>query len=116
MIRVTFFAEDNAYSGFEAKGHAAYARPGREDIVCAAVSAILLTALNGLTEVIKAPCRVTRRDSRGYLKVTLKRSARDKLRDAGLIIAVARAGIRRVARDYPGRINLFNENMEDKIT
>ena len=116
MIKVTFFAEDNAYSGFEAKGHAAYARAGREDIVCAAVSAILLTALNGLTEVIKAPCRVTRLDSRGYLKVTLKRSARDKARDAGMILSVARAGIRHVARDYPGRVNLLNKDLEGKIT
>jgi uncharacterized protein YsxB (DUF464 family) len=113
MIKATFFVKGGAYSGFEAKGHAGYARAGSEDIVCAAVSAILLTALNGLMDVIKAPCRVTRLETRGSLPVTLKRAAGDMTRDASLIMAVAKAGIQRVSEDYPGRINLIIKKTED---
>ena len=52
---VAFFRRlDGAYVGFRAQGHTGYARAGA-DIVCAAVSALTQTTLNGLQNVLKAP-------------------------------------------------------------
>ena len=112
MIRVTFFADSGRVRGFEAKGHAGYARPGK-DIVCAAVSAVLLTALNGLVELIGAPCMVIREDERGYLMVRLSRDLQENTaHDAGLILGVAMAGIQSIAKDYPGYVDVRNKDTE----
>ena len=48
MIHVTIF--QNKYKecvGFQTEGHAEYANPG-QDIVCAAVSALIITTVNSL--------------------------------------------------------------------
>jgi len=106
MTRISFIQEGQSLRGFEAMGHTGFAERG-SDIVCAAVSGVLLTALTGLTEVIGLKCRVTRRDAKGYLKVTLSRTAeKSTLRDAELILEVARTGLARIADDYPAAIRI----------
>ena len=55
----------------EASGHTGYAESG-EDIVCAALSAIIQTAALGLTEVAKIAATIDRNDEDGYFRLTLK--------------------------------------------
>ncbi len=47
MIRVTVKKRENSYVSFHSKGHAGYADSGK-DIVCAAVSALIITTVNSL--------------------------------------------------------------------
>ncbi|MCD8120237.1 MAG: ribosomal-processing cysteine protease Prp [Lachnospiraceae bacterium] len=48
MIRVVFYRNSNGtWKGFSVKGHAGYAEAGK-DIVCAAVSALVINTLNSL--------------------------------------------------------------------
>ena len=49
MTEVTFHSEGSRISGFEVRGHSGYAPEG-EDIVCAAVSALVINALNSIEE------------------------------------------------------------------
>lgn len=48
MIKVTVYVNENhAYAGFDVEGHAEYAEPG-EDIVCAAVSMLVINTINAV--------------------------------------------------------------------
>lgn len=47
MIRVQAVKEHGQYKRFTIEGHAGYADPG-EDIVCAAVSALVINAINSI--------------------------------------------------------------------
>ena len=51
MTTVTFYQNhDSICVGFRSEGHAGYAEAG-EDIVCAAVSALVITAVNSLEKL-----------------------------------------------------------------
>ena len=47
MIRVTVKKKNNSYASFHSRGHAGYADSGK-DIICAAVSALIITAVNSI--------------------------------------------------------------------
>ncbi len=49
MIRVQVVKEQGRYQSFSIDGHAGYAEAG-EDIVCAAVSALVINAINSIEE------------------------------------------------------------------
>ena len=109
MIRIAFHREGGALAGFEARGHAGHSAKGT-DVVCAAVSAILLTALAGLKDVVGANPRALRRDSSGYLRVAIPSSVNGAARrDADLALRVARSGLEAIARDYPESIEVYDK-------
>ena len=47
MIRITIEKSSDSYVSFRSCGHAGYA-PAGEDIICAAVSALVITAVNSI--------------------------------------------------------------------
>ena len=49
MTKVTIFKQQGLYKGFEVSGHSGYADAG-EDIVCAAVSALVINTINSIEE------------------------------------------------------------------
>lgn len=107
MTQVTFFERNGRYVGFEAEGHSGFAESG-EDIVCAAVSAITLTALNGIESVAGARTDVNRNDDTGYLRVNLSGDDEDYvLRDAHIILRTACEGIRLISGDYPEYVGIL---------
>ncbi len=53
MIQVSFRKKDEKLFGFTCVGHAEYARRDKDDIVCAAVSALVITTLNSLEALAK---------------------------------------------------------------
>ncbi|HIU64796.1 MAG TPA: ribosomal-processing cysteine protease Prp [Candidatus Avacidaminococcus intestinavium] len=87
-------------SGYEINGHAGYAEEGF-DIVCAAVSALSLAALNGLTEHLK--CEVQYVCSNGALKVELKQTP-DQLTEA--ILVTMSMALLDIAEQYPQRVRI----------
>lgn len=52
MIRVVVYKRSNRISGFSVSGHAGYGEKGT-DIVCAAVSAVVYTALGYMDEMLQ---------------------------------------------------------------
>ncbi|MCM1027479.1 MAG: ribosomal-processing cysteine protease Prp [Roseburia sp.] len=56
------------YKGFTCTGHAGYARRGRPDIVCAAVSALTIGTVNSLEELAGEKLKVSQDEASGYLR------------------------------------------------
>ena len=65
MTRCEFFTEDDRITGFSVSGHSGYAEAG-QDIVCAAISAIVTMAEATINDVCgtKAKVRVKEEDAR----------------------------------------------------
>ena len=71
MIKVTLFYEKTdtlVYAGLITEGHSGYSEKGK-DIVCSAVTTAVMTAVNGITDVLGINAKVKVRD--GYLKCML---------------------------------------------
>lgn len=105
MTRVIVKATNGKIVSLEASGHTGYAECG-EDIVCAALSAIVQTAAMGITQVAGIKARIDRDDENGYFKLTLPVLSGEERRDADLILETALRGIADVAESYPDFINL----------
>ena len=65
MTRCEFFTEDDRITGFSISGHSGYAEAG-QDIVCAAISAVVTMAEATINDVCgaKAKVRVNEEDAR----------------------------------------------------
>ena len=110
MIRVAFFRKEGRIVGFESEGHAGYADSGY-DIVCAAVSALLITCVNGLESVVSIAPAVRQNDEAGYLKAELPdRLDEAQLHDAGLVLAVTEQGLQSIAGQYPDFVRVSTKN------
>ena len=106
MLNVTFF-EDSRHrlSSFVARGHAGFAESG-EDIVCAAVSAILQAARLGLEEHAKVALDVTQ--NAGDMRVRWPEAKRD---DASVraIVETAALSTAQIASQYPQHVRFARE-------
>ena len=110
MIQVAFFKQEGDLVGFEASGHAGYDVYGR-DIVCAAVSGILLTTLDGIQSVVGVQPSVRRNDESGYLRVMLPFHLEEAVKhDACLLIRSAENGLRSISEQYPGFVRIISKN------
>lgn len=110
MIRVAFIRQAGDLVGFEASGHAGYDAYGR-DIVCAAVSGILLTTLDGIQTIVGVQPKVCRNDENGYLQVQLPLHLEDASKhDACLLMRSAENGLRSISEQYPEFVRVINRN------
>ncbi len=64
MIRITVEKNRDTYVSFRSKGHAGYA-PAGEDIVCAAVSALIITTVNSIETFTEDAMELSEKD--GYV-------------------------------------------------
>jgi uncharacterized protein len=101
------FREDSRHrlSSFLATGHAGWDDEG-QDIVCAAVSAILQSALLGLSEVARIDVTAGRR--KGRLDVRWPATARD---DPAVraIVETAALSVEYIARQHPENVVAIRE-------
>ncbi len=101
MLEVTFYRDGrDRLSRFCACGHAEFAEHG-EDIVCAAVSAILQAARLGLEAHARIACEVEQHA--GNLDLRIPEAARA---DAAVqaIVATAELSVEQIARQYPAHV------------
>ena len=110
MIRVAFFRKEGRIVGFESEGHAGYAESG-SDIVCAAVSALLISCVNGLETAAHVEPIVRQNDEIGYLKAELPEALDGaQAHDAGIVLAVAEQGLHSIAKQYPDFVRVITKN------
>ena len=103
MLEVTFYRDArDRVSGFSARGHADFADHG-EDIVCAAVSAILQAARLGLEAYVGAQLEARMRS--GALKLRWPAAHRDQ-ESVRAIVTTAELAIERIALRYPAHVRL----------
>ena len=70
MTKITITKHKNNIATVECDGHTNYGEKG-EDIVCAALSSVVQTALLGLLVVVGVNVDIKRNDEDGYLKFSL---------------------------------------------
>lgn len=107
---VTFYKRsDGKLVGYRAEGHTGYAEAGA-DIVCAAVSALTQTTLNGLREVLKAPLVFEIDDQTAFLEARLAPEATEnQLQQAQLLLETLLQGLQAIERSYPRNVRIFFE-------
>lgn len=62
MITVKFERQNGRVTSFEVSGHSGYAEEGA-DIVCASVSSVVWTTVNGITEILGIPAKVIQKEA-----------------------------------------------------
>jgi uncharacterized protein YsxB (DUF464 family) len=92
-------AGDGSVAGVEASGHSGYAQSG-EDIVCAAISALVVTALIGLKRVAKHPHQGSASSGRMYCKL-LPGGTSESFMKAQAVLETTVLGLKDIAKDYP---------------
>ena len=103
MLQVTFFRDGgDQFRALTARGHADFAEHG-EDIVCAAVSAILQAARIGLERHAGIVLAATQNPGNMELGWS---SADAELESVRAIVATAEMAIEEIARLYPEHVRL----------
>ncbi len=107
---VTFYRRgDGKLTGYRAEGHTGYAEQG-SDIVCAAVSALTQSTLNGLRSVLKAPVMYEVDDQSAFLEARLAPEAtQEQLEQAQLLLVTLLEGLQAIAKGYPRNVRIFFE-------
>ena len=82
MTTIVIRKKDNSYSGFTCMGHAGYARKrlfGKEpDILCAAISALVIGTMNSLQELAGEQLTAAFNEETGFIKCDFNDSLNEK--------------------------------------
>ena len=105
---VTFFRlSDGALTGYQAEGHSGYASAGA-DIVCAAISALTQSTLNGLQNVLKAPVMFEMDDARAFIEAQLTPEVTaEQFEKAQLLLVTMLEGLQAIQRGYPRNVRII---------
>lgn len=106
MTQIKFYRKNGKLVGVEANGHTDYADEG-EDIVCAAASSIIQTAVLGLMQLLGIAVEFEADANKGYLKAILpSKITSDQSHDADIILRTAYLGVSDLYEEYSDYINL----------
>ncbi len=99
MITMTVFRTGGGtYQGFLCSGHAGYAKSG-EDIVCAAVSILVINTVNAIERYGNQEFACDEDTERGMIRFTLKKSPTEETK---LLLDTMLLGLKEVEREYHG--------------
>lgn len=108
-IRKTKLGE---YSGFNCIGHAEFAEEGR-DIVCAAVSMLVINTLNSLEELLHVPMKVVSNEEAGLIDCCFEDSLSEK---ATLLMDSLVLGLKQTKLEYGKKyLELKFEEVQDHV-
>jgi uncharacterized protein YsxB (DUF464 family) len=107
VINVKVRYDSGCIASFEVSGHAGAAQYGK-DIVCAAVSAVTQTAVEGLRKVAGLSPAVVIDDDSGFLSADLGPDLTNG--DAQTILATMLVGLRAIAKDNPRYVRIQDIN------
>ncbi|MCI9525876.1 MAG: ribosomal-processing cysteine protease Prp [Lachnospiraceae bacterium] len=97
MIQVTIFENQaKEYTAFRCIGHAEYAKAG-EDIVCAAVSALVINTVNSIEQLVSDECDLTTEQESGLIDFSLKDGYSE---ESLLLIQSLVLGLQEIQKNY----------------
>ncbi len=96
MINIKVFSKDGVYTGFELVGHAGFAEYG-EDIVCAAVSVLVLNTINSIETFTDDHFTCDAHEDGGYIKFQLEDTISN---DSKLLLNSLVLGLQGVSEEY----------------
>ena len=97
MITIKVRKKDGSYEEFISKGHAGYAEAG-QDIVCAAVSALIITTVNSLEKFTDDKFDVQEKD--GFVSIHFRNNLSER---AMLLMDSLLLGLTEIAGSYNNR-------------
>lgn len=103
MTRITLFQAKEGLVGLESRGHSGNAKKG-EDVVCAAVSALVHALLLGLCDVAKieeAECCVDEKEPLISVKWP-----KEKASDLDLLTRTLALSLKEIESGYPGYVSI----------
>lgn len=106
MTNVVVVKHNNSIVSVECDGHTGYGVEG-EDVVCAALSSIVQTALLGLLQVLGVRVDYKTDEKRGYLKMTLPEDMDRKMRrECDIVLDTMLLGVADLNQGYSDFVNL----------
>ena len=106
MTNVVVVRNNNSIVSVECDGHTGYGVEG-EDVVCAALSSIVQTALLGLLQVVGAKVDYTTDEKRGYLRMTLPEDMDRKMRrECDIVLDTMLLGVADLNQGFSDFVNL----------
>ena len=105
MTRCEFFTEGNRITGFSISGHSGYAEAG-QDIVCAAISAVVTMAEATINEVCGAKAKVRVKEEDARVTLTLPASC-DEEESVQAVLAGMMLTLCSMLDDYPDYIEVL---------
>ena len=105
MTRCEFFTEGDRITGFSISGHSGYAESG-QDIVCAAISAVVTMAEATINDVCGAKAKVRVKDEQARITLTLPVSC-DEEETVQAVLAGMMITLAGMRDDYPDYIEVL---------
>ena len=105
MTRCEFFTENDRITGFSISGHSGYAEQG-QDIVCAAISAVVTMAEATINDVCGAKAKVRVKDEQARITLTLPVSC-DEEETVQAVLAGMMITLCGIRDDYPDYIEVL---------
>ena len=105
MTRCEFFTEKDRITGFSISGHSGYAEAG-QDIVCAAISAVVTMAEATINDVCGAKAKVRVKDEQARITLTLPVSC-DEEETVQAVLAGMMITLAGMRDDYPDYIEVL---------
>ena len=105
MTRCEFFTENERITGFSVSGHSGYAEAG-QDIVCAAISAVVTMAEATINEVCGAKAKVRVKEEDARITLTLPASC-DEEETVQAVLAGMMLTLCSMRDDYPDYIEVL---------
>ena len=105
MTRCEFFTEDDRITGFSVSGHSGYAEAG-QDIICAAISAVVTMAEATINEVCGAKAKVRVKNEDARITLTLPASC-DEEESVQAVLAGMMIYLCSLRDDYPDFIEVL---------
>lgn len=110
MIKVTIKTADDQIIGFTYEGHADYADHG-QDIVCAAVTAQLMMAYNGLESILGIPLDLEMNPDGGYFSFEIKDQSKAVREKAQVLMETLKLGLDGILMQHEENIKLIKEEV-----
>ena len=105
MTRCEFFTENDRITGFSISGHSGYAEAG-QDIVCAAISAVVTMAETTINDVCGAKAKVRVKDEQARITLTLPTSC-DEEDAVQAVLSGMMLTLLSLREDYPDYIEVL---------
>ena len=105
MTKCEFFTEDDRITGFSVSGHSGYAEHG-QDIVCAAISAVVTMAEATINDVCGAKAKVRVKEEDARITLTLPTSC-DEEETVQAVLAGMMVTLCNLRDDYPDYIEVL---------
>ena len=105
MTRCEFFVENDRITGFSVSGHSGYADAG-QDIVCAAISAVVTMAEATINDICGAKAKVRVKDADARITLTLPASC-DEEETVQAVLTGMMLTLCNMRDDYPDYIEVL---------